>query len=97
MLDSAVSPVFAEALKKEVIFVSFFDYRTDSSYWKKCALVQMASLAMKRLLADYPWIRGPLVAGAPMRLISLAPLAVEVSRGGRQLLDLDRTLLTQPT
>ncbi|KAI4173360.1 MAG: hypothetical protein LQ348_006595 [Seirophora lacunosa] len=31
---------------------------------------------------DYQWTEKPLIIGAPMRLISLAPLAVAVSRGG---------------
>lgn len=31
---------------------------------------------------DYPWTNLPLIVSAPMRLISLAPLAVAVTRGG---------------
>ncbi|KAI4283269.1 MAG: hypothetical protein L6R38_002267 [Xanthoria sp. 2 TBL-2021] len=31
---------------------------------------------------DYPWVKAPIIIGAPMRLISLAPLAVAVSRAG---------------
>jgi nitronate monooxygenase len=31
---------------------------------------------------DYPWTQGPFIASAPMRLIALAPLAVEVSKAG---------------
>ncbi|KAL8779372.1 MAG: hypothetical protein Q9213_006977 [Squamulea squamosa] len=34
------------------------------------------------LLQDYPWVEDPVIISAPMRLISLAPLAVAVSRGG---------------
>lgn len=37
---------------------------------------------MKALMNEYPWTRNPLVVSAPMRLISLAPLAVAVSRAG---------------
>ncbi|KAL2351612.1 hypothetical protein BJ546DRAFT_918469 [Cryomyces antarcticus] len=37
---------------------------------------------MADLRQDYPWVRLPLIACAPMRLIALAPLAVEVSRAG---------------
>ncbi|KAJ9663455.1 hypothetical protein H2201_005663 [Coniosporium apollinis] len=35
-----------------------------------------------RLKEDYPWTQSPLIACAPMRLIALAPLAVEVSKAG---------------
>ncbi|KAI4233663.1 MAG: hypothetical protein LQ349_004287 [Xanthoria aureola] len=31
---------------------------------------------------DYPWVKAPVLIGAPMRLISLAPLAVAVSHAG---------------
>jgi nitronate monooxygenase len=31
---------------------------------------------------DYPWIQTPLVVGAPMRLIALADMAVEISKAG---------------
>ncbi|OAL53211.1 inosine monophosphate dehydrogenase [Pyrenochaeta sp. DS3sAY3a] len=34
------------------------------------------------LKKDYPWIQGPLVVGAPMRLIALAKLSVEISKAG---------------
>ncbi|KAI4691119.1 uncharacterized protein J4E84_003410 [Alternaria hordeiaustralica] len=37
---------------------------------------------MQRLKEDYPWIQTPLVVGAPMRLIALADMAVEVSKAG---------------
>ncbi|KAK5144113.1 hypothetical protein LTR04_001676, partial [Oleoguttula sp. CCFEE 6159] len=37
---------------------------------------------MADLRQDYPWVRLPLIACAPMRLIALGPLAVEVSRAG---------------
>ncbi|KAG8623857.1 hypothetical protein KVT40_008833 [Elsinoe batatas] len=37
---------------------------------------------MRSLLADYPWVKGPLISCAPMRLIALAPLAVAVSAAG---------------
>ena len=55
---------------------------------------------MSALQRDYPWTRYPLIAGAPMRLICLAPLAVEVSKagglgfigGGNDLSTLDRNL-----
>ncbi|OCL12279.1 putative oxidoreductase [Glonium stellatum] len=35
-----------------------------------------------RLRKDYAWVKTPLIIGAPMRLISLAPLAVRISRAG---------------
>jgi len=38
---------------------------------------------MQRLKEDYPWIQTPLVVGAPMRLIALADMAVEVSKAGK--------------
>ncbi|KAF2196234.1 inosine monophosphate dehydrogenase [Delitschia confertaspora ATCC 74209] len=38
--------------------------------------------ATERLKKDYPWIQTPLIVQAPMRLISLAPLAVEVWKAG---------------
>lgn len=55
---------------------------------------------MSRLQRDYPWTSYPLIAAAPMRLITLAPLAVEVSKagglgfigGGNDLSTLDRVL-----
>ncbi|KAL8644409.1 MAG: hypothetical protein Q9226_007780 [Calogaya cf. arnoldii] len=34
------------------------------------------------LQSDYPWVKTPVIVGAPMRFISLAPLAVAVSRAG---------------
>jgi len=37
---------------------------------------------MDDLKHDYPWTKAPLVIGAPMRLIALAPFASEVSRAG---------------
>jgi nitronate monooxygenase len=37
---------------------------------------------IQRLKEDYPWIRTPLIVGAPMRLIALGDLAVEISRAG---------------
>ncbi|PVI00280.1 oxidoreductase 2-nitropropane dioxygenase [Periconia macrospinosa] len=37
---------------------------------------------LQNLHTDYPWIRTPLVIGAPMRLIALADLAVEISKAG---------------
>ncbi|KAF2809905.1 inosine monophosphate dehydrogenase [Mytilinidion resinicola] len=39
-------------------------------------------MAQNLLKQTYPWIKTPLIIGAPMRLISLAPLAIEVSRAG---------------
>jgi hypothetical protein len=39
---------------------------------------------VQRLKTDYPWIRTPLVVGAPMRLIALADMAVEVSKAGME-------------
>ncbi len=36
------------------------------------------------LQKHYPWIQSPLIVGAPMRLIALAELAVEVSKAGEQ-------------
>jgi hypothetical protein len=36
----------------------------------------------QRLKSDYPWIQTPLIVGAPMRLIALADLAVEISKAG---------------
>ncbi|KAF2474592.1 inosine monophosphate dehydrogenase, partial [Lindgomyces ingoldianus] len=38
--------------------------------------------AIQRVKRDYPWIQTPLIVGAPMRLIALAELAVEISRAG---------------
>ncbi|KAF2854802.1 inosine monophosphate dehydrogenase [Plenodomus tracheiphilus IPT5] len=35
-----------------------------------------------KLKEDYPWIQTPLIVGAPMRLIALAELAVEISKAG---------------
>ncbi|KAL9115531.1 MAG: hypothetical protein Q9227_000852 [Pyrenula ochraceoflavens] len=60
----------------------------------------MPSLSMSALQRDYPWTSYPLVAAAPMRLITLAPLAVEASKAGglgfigtgEDLSTLDRTL-----
>lgn len=37
---------------------------------------------MKAIVNKYPWTRNPLIVSAPMRLITLAPLAVAVSRAG---------------
>ncbi|KZM21126.1 nitronate monooxygenase [Ascochyta rabiei] len=37
---------------------------------------------IQRLKTDYPWIQTPLIVGAPMRLIALADLAVEISKAG---------------
>ena len=34
------------------------------------------------LQKDYPWTKAPIIIGAPMRLISLAPLAVAISKAG---------------
>jgi nitronate monooxygenase len=42
----------------------------------------MSNNEMISLQRDYPWIRTPTVACAPMRLIALANLAFEVSRAG---------------
>lgn len=39
-----------------------------------------------KLKRDYPWIQTPLIVGAPMRLIALAELAVEISKAGTTLL-----------
>ncbi|KAL5121952.1 hypothetical protein ACEQ8H_000168 [Pleosporales sp. CAS-2024a] len=36
----------------------------------------------QKLKEDYPWIQTPLVVGAPMRLIALADMAVEISKAG---------------
>jgi len=41
---------------------------------------------IQQLKKDYPWIQTPLVIGAPMRLISLAELAVEVTKAGTRSL-----------
>ena len=38
--------------------------------------------SIQRLKNDYPWIQTPLIIGAPMRLIALADLAVEISKAG---------------
>jgi hypothetical protein len=38
---------------------------------------------IQRLKEDYPWIQTPLVVGAPMRLIALADMAVEISKAGK--------------
>jgi hypothetical protein len=37
---------------------------------------------IQNLKKDYPWIQTPLVVGAPMRLIALADMAVEISNAG---------------
>ncbi|KAF1914998.1 hypothetical protein BDU57DRAFT_531373 [Ampelomyces quisqualis] len=37
---------------------------------------------MQRIKEDYPWIQTPVVVGAPMRLIALADMAVEISKAG---------------
>ncbi|KAF2645645.1 oxidoreductase 2-nitropropane dioxygenase [Massarina eburnea CBS 473.64] len=37
---------------------------------------------VRKLTEDYPWIQTPLVIGAPMRLIALADLAVEITKAG---------------
>jgi nitronate monooxygenase len=37
---------------------------------------------IQTLKKDYPWIKTPLVVGAPMRLIALADMAVEISKAG---------------
>ncbi|KAF2649593.1 oxidoreductase [Lophiostoma macrostomum CBS 122681] len=37
---------------------------------------------IKRLKVHYPWIQTPLIVSAPMRLIALADMAVEVSKAG---------------
>jgi hypothetical protein len=37
---------------------------------------------IQRLKQDYPWIQTPLIVGAPMRLIALADMAVEISKAG---------------
>lgn len=34
------------------------------------------------MTSDYPWTQKPLIVGAPMRLLALAPLAVEISAAG---------------
>ena len=39
-------------------------------------------LEIEELKRDYPWIQSPLVVGAPMRMIALAEMAVEVSKAG---------------
>lgn len=38
---------------------------------------------IQRLAGDYPWVQTPLVVSAPMRLIALADMAVEVSKAGK--------------
>lgn len=43
---------------------------------------------IQRLKKDYPWIQTPLVVGAPMRLIALADMAVEISKAGTSTLHL---------
>ncbi|KAF2112485.1 oxidoreductase 2-nitropropane dioxygenase [Lophiotrema nucula] len=37
---------------------------------------------LNKLKKDYPWIQTPLIVGAPMRLIALDEIAIEVSRAG---------------
>jgi nitronate monooxygenase len=37
---------------------------------------------LRKLKQDYSWIQTPLVVGAPMRLIALADMAVEISKAG---------------
>lgn len=52
---------------------------------------------IQRLKQDYPWIQTPLVVGAPMRLIALADMAVEISKAGTStLLHLTTTQITCP-
>jgi hypothetical protein len=36
----------------------------------------------RQLEEDYPWTQAPLIVGAPMRLIALADMAVEISKAG---------------
>jgi len=43
----------------------------------------MASSNIAKLQKAYPWIKTPLVCCAPMRMIALAPLTVEVSKAGK--------------
>lgn len=43
---------------------------------------KMKEPGVQRLKKDYPWIKTPLVVGAPMRLIALADMAVEISKAG---------------
>lgn len=40
---------------------------------------------LQRLKNDYPWAQTPLVIGAPMRLIALADMAVEISKAGKTI------------
>lgn len=40
---------------------------------------------IQRLKHDYPWIKTPLMVGAPMRLIALADLAVAISKAGMHI------------
>ena len=40
-----------------------------------------------KLLKTYQWVKAPLIASAPMRMIALAKLAVEVSKAGTMTLD----------
>jgi nitronate monooxygenase len=37
---------------------------------------------LEKLRRDYPWIQTPLIVGAPMRLIAMADMAVEISKAG---------------
>jgi hypothetical protein len=48
-----------------------------------------ASIFNMTLIKDYPWITLPLIANAPMRVIANAPLAVEVSKAGRLISELE--------
>ena len=53
---------------------------------KRHELTSHLSITMNRihkLKQVYPWVQTPLVVGAPMRLISLADLAVSISRAGK--------------
>jgi hypothetical protein len=40
---------------------------------------------IQNLKKDYPWIQTPLIVGAPMRLIALADMAVEISKAGMHI------------
>jgi hypothetical protein len=61
------------------------------SFWRNITLtiIHQTSDTMsgiQKLKAIYPWIQTPFIVGAPMRLISLADLAVSISRAGKQTL-----------
>lgn len=70
------------------VLLDWYTYRHQirSVTVKRHELTLHLSITMNRihkLKQVYPWVQTPLVVGAPMRLISLADLAVSISRAGK--------------